>query len=95
MSRRQIRLDPVHIELERPKERGRQAERMNRGADVVDEAGQRQLGRPQAAAELLGGLVDLHLQPRLGQRDRRRQTVRPGADDDGAFHRGRKSNTEP
>src|SRR3954451_6445623 len=94
MGGRRIRLDPLDVEVEGSKERRRQPERMNRRADVVDEAGQRQLGRPEAAAELLLGLVNLHLQPRARQCDRRRETVRAGADDDGAFHLGRGSNTD-
>src|SRR6266498_851565 len=60
---------------------------MDRRADVVDEPRQRQLGRAQAAAELLLGLANLDLQAGPGQRDRRRQPVRAGADDHRPPHR--------
>ena len=55
---------------------------MHRSADVVDEARQRQLGGAQAAAELRLGFVHLDVEPRLRERDRSRQPVRPRADDD-------------
>ncbi len=77
MGRRRTRLDPLDVELERPEERRSQTERVDRRADVVDESRQRQLGRPQAAAELLRGFVNLDLQAGSSQRDRRRETVRP------------------
>jgi hypothetical protein len=75
--RRRIRLDPLDVELERAKERRSQTERVDRGADVVDEPRQRQLGRPQAAAELLLRLVNLDLQAGSRKRDRRREAIRP------------------
>ena len=94
MSRRRVRLDPVDVELQRTEERRSQPERVNRRADVVNEARQRQLGRTQAAAELLLGLVNLDLQPGARQRDRRGEAVRARADHDRAFHGRRCSQTE-
>ena len=60
-----------------------------RGADVVGEAGQRELGGAKAAAD--GGLrLAKHgLEPGLGERDGGGETVGSRADDDGVrSHRG-------
>ena len=62
---------------------GGHQERVDRGADVVVEAGQGQLGRSAAASRLVRRLVDVDRQPGPGQDDRRDQTVGPGTHDDG------------
>ena len=77
VSRRRVGLDPLDVELESPKKRRCQRERMDGRADVVDEARERQLGRAQATAELLVGLVNLDLQAGPRERDRSREPVRP------------------
>ena len=79
-------MDPLDVQVERTEERRGLSERMDRRADIVDEAGQRQLGRAEAAAELGLRLVDLDREPGPGERDRRREAVRAGTDHDGAFH---------
>jgi hypothetical protein len=88
MCGRRIRLNPLDVELERAKERRSETKRVDRRADVVDEPRQRQLGGPQAAAELLLRLVNLDLQAGTRKRDRRREPVRPGADNDRPRHDG-------
>jgi len=77
VSRRRVGVDPVDAELESPKKRRRERKRMDGRADVVDEARERQLGRAQATAELLVGLVNLDLQAGPRERDRSREPVRP------------------
>ncbi len=74
-----------------PPEEGRAGEGVDRRADVVDEAGQRQLGRAAAAPRRVGGLEHQHRAPGLGDRERRGEPVRPRPDDDGvpARHRRR------
>ncbi len=62
------------------------AHRMTAGADVVREAGQRQLGGARAAADLVAGLEDPHRRAAARQLDRRGESVRAGADDDGVVH---------
>jgi hypothetical protein len=49
----------------------------------VDEARQRQLGGANTAADGLLGFPHEHPPPRTRERDRGREAVRPGADDDG------------
>ena len=61
--------------------------RMDRGADVVDEARQGQLSRARAAAERVRRLDDQHRPPGPRQRDRRNQPVGARANDDGVRHR--------
>ena len=87
---RRRRLDPLEAvlrERQRAEERRRDAERVDRRADVVDESRQRQLGRARAAAHGVGRLEHAHRDPGPRQHDRRRQPVRPGADDDRVRHR--------
>jgi hypothetical protein len=55
---------------------------MNRGADVVPEAGQRELRGTGPAADGVLRLEDEDRAPGLCERDRGGQPVRPGADDD-------------
>ena len=61
---------------------------MHGRAEVVREAGQRQFGGTQAAANFLLCLVDAHLQPRLRQRNGGGQPVGAGADHDGVGSHG-------
>ena len=75
-------LEPVRRERERAKERRAGDERVDRRAQVVDEARERQLARPDAAARLLGGLEDLDLEPLARELDRGGEPVGARADDD-------------
>ena len=63
-------------------ERRGERERVDRRADVVPEAGQRQLRRARAAADRRGRLEHAHRAARPGERDRGGQAVRARADDD-------------
>jgi hypothetical protein len=83
MRERRGRLDPVDVELERPEERRRGAERVDGRADVVPKAGERQLGRARAAADAVLRLEDEDRASGLRQSDRGGEPVRAGADDDG------------
>jgi hypothetical protein len=56
---------------------------MNRRADVVPEAGERQLGGTRPAADRVLRLENEDGAPRLRECDRGSEAVRPGADDDG------------
>lgn len=56
---------------------------MDRGTDVVNESGKRELRRTAAATDGVLGLEYENLAPRVGQCDGGRETVRPRADDDG------------
>jgi hypothetical protein len=74
------RLDPVEPvlgERQRPKQRRRDPERMDRRADVVDEARQRQLGRAASASDRVGCFEDAHRAAGAGEHDRCRKAVRP------------------
>src|SRR5207249_1410827 len=51
-------LEPLAREIELAKERRRGAERMERGADVVDKSGKSQLGGSAAPADRLVRLID-------------------------------------
>ncbi len=75
-------LDPVTREVHGPEERRRDPQRMGGGAHVVDEPGQRELGRPRPATDRVRGLVDADGAPGAGQLDRRGEAVGPAADDD-------------
>ncbi len=79
-------LDAVLLERHRAQERRGDGERMDRRADVVDEARQRQLGRPAAAAERFLGLQHPHRQPGPGEMDCRGEAVRPRPDDNRIRH---------
>ncbi len=86
---RRGRLDPLDAvlrERQRAKERRRDPERVDRRADVVDEARQRQLGRPRASANRVGGLEDAYSDTGPRQHDRRGEPVRPGTDHDRVRH---------
>ena len=72
------------VALERPSgedRRGRRR-RIDRREDVVAEARQGELLGGHRAARAVGRLEDGDVAPRLGQRDRGREPVRPRADDD-------------
>ena len=74
-------LDAVALERHRAHERRRGRERVDRRADVVDETGQRQLGRAAAAADRLLTLEHADRKPGAGKDDRRAEPIRPRADD--------------
>ena len=81
-----VRLHPLDVEVERAEERRVRAERLDRRAHVVHEAGQRQLARADAAAERVLRLVDLDVEPGACQLERSGEAVRARPDDD-RFHR--------
>jgi len=83
MRQRRRRLDQVEPEVEAVEERRRGGERMDGGADVVAEAGERQLGGACAAADGVARLDDEDRASSLGERYRGGKAVRPRADDDG------------
>jgi hypothetical protein len=83
MRERRRRLDPLHVELQRPEERRRRGERMDRGADVVPKSRERQLERARATADRLLRLEDDDGASGLRERDRGGEPVRARADDDG------------
>src|SRR5688500_14529246 len=56
---------------------------MNRAADVVDEPGERQLRRADAAADRRRGLDQANGSTLARERDRRGEAVRAAPDDDG------------
>ena len=58
-------MDPFDAEVEAPEERRPHRERLHRGANVVQEPGQRQFLGMQPTAEVAGGLPHLHLDPVL------------------------------
>ena len=75
-------LEPVLLERQRPEERGGRPEWVNRRAEVVDVARQRQLRRARAASDRVVRLADQNRKSPLGERDRGGETVRPRSDDD-------------
>jgi len=83
MGERRQRFDPVDAEVERVEEWRRGRERMDRRADVVTEAGQRQLGGPRAASDRVACFDDEDRASGLRKRDGGGEPVRAGADDDG------------
>ena len=80
-------LQSVVRERQLREERRSSRERMDRGADVVHEAGLGQLCRAGPSAERLRPLHDEHRAARACHRDRRGQAVRARPDDDGVRHR--------
>jgi hypothetical protein len=76
------RLDPVDLEPEPSEGRRDDRERMDRRADVVAEARDRQLLGARAAADGALLLVDHDLEPGAGEHARGGEPVGPGADDD-------------
>ncbi len=85
MGERRLGLDPlkaVPTEVERAEERRGEAQRVDRGARVVDEPRQRELGGAGPAADLVGGFVHPYGPPGPGELDRRGEPVGPRPDDD-------------
>ena len=79
MRERKRRLDPLEaviLERNRPEERRGGGHRMDRRAEVVDEPGERQLARAEAAADLLGRLANEHRAAGPGELDRGGEAVR-------------------
>src|SRR5439155_5330179 len=70
-------LDQVELELERAEERGGGERRMNRGADVVSEAGERQFRRACPTADRLLSFDDADGAPGPSERNRSGEAVRP------------------
>jgi hypothetical protein len=54
---------------------------MDRGADVVTKAGDRQFSRAGTAADLIGCFINLDVVPFSSERHGSRQTIRPRPDD--------------
>jgi hypothetical protein len=75
-------LDELQIEVERAEERRRCGKGVYRGADIVTEAGQRQLCCPRSSTDRLFRFEDENRMPRLGDRDGGGEAVRARADDD-------------
>ncbi len=80
---RDRRPDPLDIELQRLEERRGRSEGMNRRAEIVTKARQRDLGGARASSDLPVRFEHENRQPALRERDGRRETVRSRADDDG------------
>jgi hypothetical protein len=81
-----VGMDPLEAVLregERSKERRYGGERVDRGTDVVNESGKRELRRAAAAADGFPGLEYENFSPGARQGDGGRETVRSRADDDG------------
>jgi len=78
-------LEPVFVQRQAGEERRAERERVNRRADVVVKAGDRQLGRAGAAADRLGALDHVDGAPAARQLDRGGQAVGPGAYDDRVY----------
>jgi hypothetical protein len=76
------RFDPLDVEVERAEERRRRCEWMDRGADVMSEAGECQLGGAGAAADGVLRLDDEDGASGLRKCDGGGEPVRAGADDD-------------
>jgi hypothetical protein len=81
-------LQPVIGQGQGAEERRGDRHRMHRRAQVVREARQRQLAGARAATNRLVGFEDDDLPSGLSHDDGRRQTIRPGADDDRIRSRG-------
>jgi hypothetical protein len=82
MSERRRRVDQRQVEVERPEEGRAGNERVDRGADVVTEPGERQLGGSRPAADRVVRFEDQDGAAGLRERDRGGETVRPRTDDD-------------
>jgi len=74
----------VVLERQRLEEGGADAEGMDRGAEVVMKAGERELHRARCAAGLRLGLKDFNLHAGLRKDDGGSKAVGAGADDAGA-----------
>ena len=82
LDRRLEQLQPELLERQRPQVRRAERERVDRRADVVAVARERQLRGAGAAADLAGPLDDEHRAAGPSELDRRGETVRAGSDDD-------------
>jgi cation diffusion facilitator family transporter len=76
----------VRAEVELPRERRVDGQRMRRRALVVNQPRQRQLAAARTATERVGRFEHGHLDARRRERERGSQTVGPAADDDRAGH---------
>jgi hypothetical protein len=79
-------MDPLEAVIrkgQRSKERRYGGERVDRGTDVVNESGKRELRRTAAATDGVLGFEYENLAPGARQGDGGRETIRPRADDDG------------
>jgi hypothetical protein len=77
------RLDPIEAipsEWQRAEERRGSGERMDRRADIVNEARQRQICRAHAAANRRLRFIDDNLSSRLTDDDRSSEAIGAGAD---------------
>ena len=81
MCERCVRMYPIDVELDFVEERRYGAERVDRRADVVPEAGKRQFLRSRAAADRVCSLENEHRVPVTRDLERRSQPVRAGTDD--------------
>ena len=77
---------PVTGEIEAPRERVVERQRMGRRALVVDQPRQRQLAGSRAATEAIGRLEHRHLDALGGEGEGGSEPVRPTAHHDGARH---------
>ncbi len=75
-------LEAMLLERQRSEEGRKDPHRMHGGADVVREAGQRQLAAAHSAADLVGSFEHEHAGPAAGELDRGRQPVGARADHD-------------
>ena len=85
MGDRRLGVDPLDAtrgEIDGPHERRRQRHPVDGRAHVVNEAGQRELGRSRAPAGSVGCLVDDDGAASPSERDRGREAVGPRPDDD-------------
>jgi hypothetical protein len=83
MRERRGRLDQLDVEVERVEERGDGRKGVDRRANVMAEARERQLGGACAASDRVARLEDEDRAAGLGEGDRGGEAVRPRADDDG------------
>jgi hypothetical protein len=86
MGERRRRMHPretVAVERQRLEEGGGDGQREDRRAEIVHEAGTRDRGGTEAAADRRLRFDDAHAPARARERDAGRQAVGAGADDDG------------
>ncbi len=81
MCERGRRLDEVVLEVERREEGRSRYQRVDRGADVMAESRQRQLGCACSPSNRVRSFDDEDRAPGCGERDGGRKPVRTGADD--------------
>ena len=76
---------PVRVEVEAPRERRVDGQRVERRALVVEQPRQRQLAAARPAAERVGGLEHRDVDALGGEREGGSEPVGPAADDDRAW----------